>query len=467
MTTEQARVLAIDDDPEALEVLQQLLGRENYGVVGCESAEQALQRAAHEEFDVVLSDVHLGGIGGIELCQRMVSARPDVPVIVVTAFGNMDTAVSALRAGAFDFIQKPVEPVHLYHSLRRATERRQLEREVRRLREQSQEAPTVGNIIGESAPMKRIYSMIQQVADTDTSVLISGESGTGKELVARALHQEGSRRDAPFMAVNCAAVPAQLLESELFGHVRGAFTDAKGDRKGLFEQAQQGTVFLDEIGELPTELQPKLLRVLQDRKVRPVGSSREIDLDIRVVAATNRDLEAEVNAGRFRADLFYRLNVVGVELPPLRDRGMDVLRLAEHYLQQYAKRLGRTITGIEPGAAQKLLDYDWPGNVRELSNYIERAVTLSQGSEIRIGDLPDKVRRYEMSSIPVQDTMPQQIITLHELQERYIENVLRTVQGNKTQAAKLLGLDRRTLYRKLERYNGGNSNGRGDSAMLS
>src|SRR5690606_23504010 len=344
-----------------------------------------------------------------------------------------------------DFIQKPVEPVHLYHSLRRATERRQLEREVRRLREQSQDAPSVGNIIGESAPMKRIYAMIQQVADTDTSVLISGESGTGKELVARALHQEGSRRDAPFMAVNCAAVPAQLLESELFGHVRGAFTDAKGDRKGLFEQAQQGTVFLDEIGELPTELQPKLLRVLQERKVRPVGSSREIDLDIRVVAATNRDLEAEVNAGRFRADLFYRLNVVGVELPPLRDRGMDVLRLAEHYLQQYAKRLGRTITGIDPGAAQKLLDYDWPGTVRELSNYIERAVTLSQGSEMRIADLPDKVRRYEMSSIPVQDMMPQQIITLHELQERYIENVLRTVQGNKTQAAKLLGLDRRTL----------------------
>lgn len=449
---EKPRVLAIDDDQEALDVLRHLLAREGYDVEGCESAEQGLVLASSQHFDVVLSDVHLGGMGGIELCQRMVAARPDVPVIVITAFGNMDTAVSALRAGAFDFIQKPVETIHLYHALRRATERSQLEREVRRLRAQTQPTTNVGNIIGESPAMKRIFTLIRQIADTDTSVLVTGESGTGKELVAQALHNESRRKNSPFLAVNCAAVPAQLLESELFGHVRGAFTDAKVDRKGLFEQAQHGTVLLDEIGEMPLELQPKLLRVLQERKLRPVGSTREVDLDIRVITATNRDLEKEVQAGRFRADLYYRLNVVGIELPPLRHRGMDVLHLAEHYLRIFSQRMGRDIRGIEATAAQKLLDYDWPGNVRELSNYIERAVTLAQTQDIRVGDLPEKVRTYEMARVNIDQALPQQIIPLQELQERYIENVLRSVQGNKTQAAKLLGVDRRTLYRKLERY---------------
>ncbi len=449
---DKPRVLAIDDDQEALDVLRHVLAREGYEVVGCESAERGLVLASSQPFDVVLSDVHLGGIGGIELCQRMVAARPDVPVIVVTAFGNMDTAVAALRAGAFDFIQKPVETVHLYHALRRATERGYLEREVRRLRAQAQPAMNVGNIIGESPAMKRVFGLIRQISETDTSVLITGESGTGKELVAQALHNEGPRRNAPFMAVNCAAVPAQLLESELFGHVRGAFTDAKTDRKGLFEQAQHGTVFLDEIGEMPLELQPKLLRVLQERKLRPVGSTREIDLDIRIITATNRDLEKDVQTGRFRADLYYRLNVVGLDLPPLRNRGMDVLHLAEHFLRTYAARIGRDIRGIQRNAAQKLLDYEWPGNVRELSNYIERAVTLAESNELCVVDLPEKVRSYELARVGADQALPQQIIPLHELQERYIENVLRSVQGNKTQAAKLLGVDRRTLYRKLERY---------------
>lgn len=448
---EKPRVLTVDDDPEALDVLRHLLSREGYDVIGCESAEQALAAADSQAFDVVLSDVHLAGIDGIELCQRMVSVRPEVPVIVVTAFGNMDTAVNALRAGAFDFIQKPVEPIHLYHALYRATERSRLEREVRRLRAQTETSASVGNIIGESPTMKRVYSLIRQVADTDTSVLVTGESGTGKELVARALHNEGRRKSEPFMAVNCAAVPAQLLESELFGHVRGAFTDAKVDRKGLFEQAQHGTVFLDEIGEMPIELQPKILRVIQERKLRPVGSTREIDLDIRIVTATNRDLEKEVAAGRFRADLYYRFNVVSIDLPPLRERGMDVLHLAEHYLRVFSAKMGRELKGIEPSAAQKLLDYNWPGNVRELSNYIERAVTLAQGEQIVVADLPEKVRTRDSSRVAVDQALPQQIIPLHELQERYIENVLKSVQGNKTQAAKLLGVDRRTLYRKLER----------------
>jgi two-component system, NtrC family, response regulator AtoC len=445
------RVLAIDDDPEALEILHQLLAREGYEVDGCESAEHGLTLASTRPYDVVLSDVHLGGMGGIELCQRMVAARPDVPVIVSTAFGSLDMAVSALRAGAFDFIHKPVEPVHLYHAIRRATERSQLEHEVRRLRAQTQPLTNVGNIIGESPAMKHVFNLIRQIADTDTSVLVTGESGTGKELVAQALHNESRRKGAPFMAINCAAVPAQLLESELFGHVRGAFTDAKMDKKGLFEQAQHGTVLLDEIGDMPLELQPKLLRVLQERKLRPVGSTREIELDIRIVTATNRNLEKDVQSGRFRADLYYRLNVVNIELPALRQRGLDVLRLAESFLRTFATRMGRDIRGFESSAAQKLLDYAWPGNVRELSNYVERAVNLAQFNQIRVLDLPEKVRTYEMSQVPEQ-AMPQQLIPLHELQERYIEAVLKSVHGNKTQAAKLLGVDRRTLYRKLERY---------------
>jgi two-component system, NtrC family, response regulator AtoC len=448
---DKPKVLTVDDDHEALDVLHHLLSREGYQVTGCESAEQALVCATTENFDVVLSDVHLTGMDGIELCRRLVAMRPDVPVIVVTAFGSIDTAISALRAGAFDFIQKPVETVHLYHTLSRATERSRLEREVRRLRAQTESSASVGNIIGESPAMKRVYSLIHQVADTDTSVLVTGESGTGKELVARALHNESKRREAPFMAFNCAAVPAQLLESELFGHVRGAFTDAKADRKGLFEQAQHGTVFLDEIGEMPLELQPKILRVVQERKLRPVGSTKEIDLDIRIVTATNRDLEKEVAAGRFRADLYYRFNVVAIELPALRERGMDVLHLAEHFLRQFAMRMGSRVRGLEPSAAQKLLDYNWPGNVRELSNYIERAVTLAQNELISVGDLPEKVRVREAPAASAELALPQQIIPLHELQERYIETVLKSVHGNKTQAAKLLGVDRRTLYRKLER----------------
>jgi two-component system, NtrC family, response regulator AtoC len=447
---QQTTILTVDDDPEALDILQRLLVREHYAVVGCSSAEEALVKAAESEFDAVITDVNLGGMEGIELCRRLMSARPDVPVVVVTAFGSMDVAISALRAGAFDFIQKPLEPVHLYHAIRKATERTRLEREVKRLRSQAP-AATVGSFIGESNAMRAVYSMIRQVANTDTSVLVLGESGTGKELVARALHSESERRDQPFMAVNCAAVPPQLLESELFGHVRGAFTDAKLDRKGLFEQANRGTIFLDEIGEMPIELQPKLLRVLQERKVRPVGGTREVDLDIRVVAATNRDLELETQAGRFRSDLYYRLNVVGIELPPLRERGLDVLHIAEHYLRQYATRLRKPVTAIDPAAAQKLLDYDWPGNVRELSNFVERAVTLCEGESITVADLPVRVRSHEVVATPIDVVNPQKVIPLHQLQERYIDSVLRSVSGNKTLAAKLLGVDRRTLYRRLDK----------------
>jgi two-component system response regulator HydG len=300
--------------------------------------------------------------------------------------------------------------------------------------------------------MKKVFDLIRRVADTDTSVLITGESGTGKELVTRALHEGSARGDASFIAVNCAAVPANLLESELFGHAKGAFTDAKRDRKGLFLRAEGGTVLLDEIGEMPSEMQPKLLRVLQERKLRPVGADGEIPFDTRIVSSTNRDLETAVEEGRFREDLFYRLNVVQIHVPPLRARGNDILLLAQHFLEQVAERMDKAVRGITSEAAKKLLEYDWPGNVRQLENVIERAVTLTQFDKLTVEDLPDKITAYEAPPQQLGAADPEHMLSLAELERRYIEQVLTATDGNKTQAAKVLGLDRRTLYRKLERW---------------
>src|SRR5262249_6924250 len=290
---------------------------------------------------------------------------------------------------------------------------------------------------------------IEQVAGADATVLITGESGTGKELVARAIHELGPRAEAPFVAINCAAIPASLLESELFGHVKGAFTDAKGQKRGLFVQASSGTLFLDEIGEMPAEVQVKLLRVLQERRVRPVGGEEEVPFDARLIAATNRDLETEVEDGRFRPDLYYRINVVHIEVPPLRSRQGDILVMAQHFLRRHAERSRKDVVGISRPAAQKLLDYDWPGNVRELENCLERAVALTRMSEIGVDDLPERVREHQSKKLEVSDN-PEEMITLEEMERRYVRRVLAACGGNKTQAAKTLGLDRRTLYRRLE-----------------
>jgi len=300
--------------------------------------------------------------------------------------------------------------------------------------------------------MLKVYDLIHRVSATDASVLLTGESGTGKELVARALHEEGTRAEQRFIAVNCAAVPSNLLESELFGHVKGAFTDANATRKGLFEQANHGTLLLDEVGEMPLEMQPKLLRVLQERKVRPVGGNVETAFDTRVVAATNRDLETAVEEGRFREDLYYRLNVVQIHVPPLRARGNDILLLAQHFVREAAGRLGKPVEGISSDAAQKLLDYDWPGNVRQLQNSMERAVTLTRYDRITIMDLPDRIRSFETTRLDVANVDAQHMLTLEELERRYTEKVLKSTAGNKTHAAKPPALDRRTLYRKPERY---------------
>ncbi|MFZ9887600.1 MAG: sigma-54-dependent transcriptional regulator [Myxococcota bacterium] len=445
-------ILVVDDDAAMCDLLESGLRRHGYEVTSALRAEDAKNAVVAKEFDIAVIDLRLGGDDGLRVCEFIAENRPQTPVIVITAFGSLDSAVAAIRVGAYDFIMKPISVDGLLLTLDRALSHRDLREEVKRLRQDAAPlAPRDGAMIGDSRALERILDLIDRVSDSEASVLITGESGTGKELVARAIHDRSGRK-GPFVAVNCAAMPATLLESELFGHVKGAFTDARESRDGLFIAANSGTLFLDEIGEMPMEMQPKLLRALQERKVRPVGGTTEKSFDTRIITATNRDLELEVEDNRFREDLFYRVNVVTIPVPPLRARGNDVLTLAQAFVQTVARRTGKPVKGLSSAAAQKLLDYDWPGNVRELQNCIERAVTLTRFEEITVDDLPEKVRRYESSHVVVAGDDPAELITLHELERRYIHRVLKAAGGNKTQAARVLGLDRRTLYRKLERY---------------
>jgi DNA-binding NtrC family response regulator len=446
------RVLIVDDDAAMCSWLEAELAGRGFEPVTVASGEQAIERLAAEDADVVLTDLNMSGIGGIQLCKRVAESRPDLPVVVITAFGSIETAVEAIRAGAYDYITKPVEIEAIAIALQRAVVHHALRDEVRRLRRAIADARGSGEIVGASAAMQRLLTLVDRVADSDATVLITGESGTGKELAARALHDRGRRRAGPFVPVNCSAVPEPLLESELFGHTRGAFTDAKSARAGLFVEAHGGTIFLDEIGELPLAMQPKLLRALQERRVRPVGSSTEVPYDARIVAATNRDLEAAVEERRFREDLYYRINVIHVDLPPLRMRGNDVLLLAQRFLQESASRAGKNVTGIGTRAAEKLLVYPWPGNVRELQNCVERSVALTNYEQLTVDDLPDKVREHQPSRPTVETPDPAEIAPLDEIERRYVTQVVEITGGNKTLAAKLLGLDRKTLHRKLERW---------------
>ncbi|MCE9672246.1 sigma-54 dependent transcriptional regulator [Myxococcus stipitatus] len=445
------RVLMVEDEREMRAMLEKGLTRRGYTPVALASADEALTRLASEDFDVVLTDLRMPGMDGLALCERIVLNRPDIPVVVVTAFGSLETAVAAIRAGAYDFVTKPIDVDALALVLERAVQHRALRDEVRRLRQQLGRQADGGSIVGESPAMQQAYALIDRVADLDSTVLITGESGTGKEVAARAVHTRGRRAAGPFVAINCAAMPEALLESELFGHAKGAFTDAKAARTGLFVQAHGGTLFLDEVGELPLTLQPKLLRALQERTVRPVGGDTEVPFDARIVAATNRDLELAVEEGRFREDLYYRLNVIGVELPPLRARGNDVLLLSQRFVEQFAARNNKRVVGLSPAAAQRLLAYGWPGNVRELQNCIERAVALTSFEQLTVDDLPERIRNYSQPKVVPENTDPSELVTLEELERRYIHRVLDTVGGSRTLAARILGVDRKTLYRKLER----------------
>jgi two-component system response regulator AtoC len=446
------RVLVADDDRSMCELLQAGLARRGFEVTWRTSAAEALAAMSEGDFDVIVTDLNMPGTNGLELCERVTANRPDVPVVVITAFGSMDTAVAAIRAGAYDFITKPFEMDVLRLTLDRAAQHHRLRDEVKRLRQAVTESRGFGEILGSSPPMRQVLDLVNRAAESDATALITGESGTGKELVARALHQHSRRHDGPFIAVSCAAMPEALLESELFGHARGAFTDAKIPRTGLLLQASGGTLLLDEIGDMPLELQPKLLRALEDRRIRPLGENSERPFDVRLVCATNRDLEADVEEKRFRADLFYRINVIHIELPPLRERDGDVLPLAQHFVQHFSRAVGKPVAGVSTAAAEKLLAYSWPGNVRELRNCIERAVALTRFEEIAVEDLPEKVQNYRRSRVVVDLDDTEHLASMEEVERRYILRVLEAAGGQRTRAAQILGLDRKTLYRKLERW---------------
>lgn len=446
------KILFIDDEPEMRELVKEALVARGYDVQLSDSVEEALELLKSLRIDVVVTDVNLDGASGLDFCTRAGGSGPDTPVIVVTAFGSMAMAVEAIRAGAYDFITKPIDMDQLSMAVGRAIQLRSLREEVKRLREHVHAPRVFGDIVGQSPAMERVFDLLDRVTNSEATVLITGESGTGKELVARALHDRSRRRDAPFIAVNCAALPETILESELFGHVRGAFTDAKSAKPGLLVSAGRGTLLLDEIGEMTPSMQVKLLRALQERRVRPVGGEQEVPFDARIVVATNRDLESDVAENRFRADLYYRINVVRVHVPPLRSRGNDILLIAQAFIERFARQSEHAVTGLSSQAAAKLLAYDWPGNVRELQNCIERAVALTQFEQIMPDDLPEKVRDHRPSHLVFHTDNPEELLTLDELERRYVLRVLRSMNGNKTMAAQVLGLDRRTLYRRLERY---------------
>jgi two-component system response regulator HydG len=446
------RVLLVDDDANLTSTVALGLSQRGYRVLTASRADEALRQLDTEELDVVVTDLNMPGLGGIEFCERVSESHPDLPVIVLTAFGSYDSAVAAIRAGAYDFLSKPARLDVIAIAVERAASHRALHREVKRLRvEVGSGGARLEGLVAYSAAMKSVTDLVTRAAATPTSILITGESGTGKEVLARAIHQR-SGRSGTFVAINCAAMPESLLESELFGHARGAFTDAREARVGLFTEANGGTLLLDEVGDMPLGLQPKLLRVLQERKVRPIGARGEHAVDVRIIAATHRDLEEMVEQGRFREDLYFRLNVVHLHLPPLRDRTADILPLAHHFLTEIARRSGKAVRGLSPKAAEKLLAYDWPGNVRELSNCCERAVALTRYDEVGVDDLPDKVRNHTPTRVLVTADAPSDFVTLDEVEKRYILRVLEAHRGNKTAAARTLGIERKTLYRKLEAW---------------
>ncbi len=456
-----ARILVVDDDQATRRMLSLGLRSEGREISLAANLAEAMTSARVFDPQVVLTDLDMAGGNGIELCRCFGDAWPDVPVIVVTAFGSMASAIEAVRVGAHDFITKPFDIDGLSLVVDRALQHYALKAEVKRLRAAVGQAGWGDDILGTSPAALEMRAMLERVARADATVLITGETGTGKEVAARALHQHGRRRGGPFVAVNCSALPEALLESELFGHVRGAFTDARTSRSGVFNEANNGTLFLDEIGDISPADQAKLLRALEERRVRPVGGDGEIPFDARIVAATHRDLEQAVVAGEFREDLFYRLNVIHVAVPPLRSRGGDVLLLAQHFLTQFAGQQAAGVVGLSEFAAERLLAYPWPGNVRELRNAIERAVALARFDHLRAEDLPERIRRFEPAHVLVAGDDLEELVSLEEVEKRYILKVMQAAGGNKSLAAQTLGVSRRTLYRKLGEYDADDKLGQG------
>ena len=459
-------MLVVDDDPGTSGLLQEIFLQEGYDVDVASSGAEALELATRKPFDIVLSDVQMPDLDGIEVLRRLRRVAPDSTVILVTAYGTIEAAIRALHEGAFDYVRKPFKLDEVRLCVARAMERRRLRVVARRgpsvttgpgatpapgtpATGSSKNGRVTRPIIGSHPAMVELFKLVSRVAGTKSSVLIIGESGTGKELIARTIHEASPRRDGAFVAVNCTTLSETLLESELFGHVKGAFTGAIERRPGLFLEANRGTVFLDEVGDMSLSMQAKLLRVLQEQEVKPVGGTETVPVDVRVVAATHQDLEALARAGRFRLDLYYRLHVVALRVPPLRERRDDIPLLANHFLREYGVIADRPIQGFSRTAVERLLAHAWPGNVRELENVVERAVALAPGSTVEEGDLPDKLLAHAKAPKP---SSRSEQPTLDEMIRRHVVEALAQTQGNKSEAARVLGIPRRTLYRMLERY---------------
>jgi two-component system, NtrC family, response regulator AtoC len=453
------RILIADDDEVSCELFAETLEDEGFTVEKVTSGDQALARLAETSFDLLIVDVRMPGTSGLEVTRIMHEKTPNLPIIVMTAFGSIETAVEAIHEGAFDFISKPMNLAELRRTVEKALAQRALKHRVDRNQQNHDEPPghQLSKIIGKTAAMMDVYKTVARVAPTKSTVLILGESGTGKEMIARAVHEHSPRANRPFIAVDCGALTETLLESELFGHMRGAFTGAVADKKGVFEEAQGGTCFLDEIGGISANLQARLLRVLQEHEVRRVGGKEWIPVDVRVVAATNYNLPEAVNRGEFRQDLYYRLNVVAIHLPPLRERKDDIPLLAEHFLKFYSGENDKNISAVSDKAMELLISYSWPGNIRELENAIEQAVALSYQAVLVPEDLPRDVREQESSRFPAPSAEDGQFLfsdtpSLEEVKKRYVLQVLKQTQGNVSATARILNVDRRSLYRMLARY---------------
>jgi DNA-binding NtrC family response regulator len=445
---QKASILVVDDEKDICRALNFILSKEGYAVKEAYNGELAIDLIKQENFDIVMTDIKMEKKDGFEVLRETQKISPVTAVIMMTSFGSVGSAVEAMKAGATDYITKPFINDEIRLTVKRIIGNKDLEMENQILRQELSQRPAAFSaIIGKSDAMVKIFALMEKVIPSKTNILITGESGTGKGLVAQAIHESGPRKDKPFISINCGAIPENLLESELFGHKKGSFTSANEDKKGLITMANGGTLFLDEIGEMPMSLQVKLLHVIQTRELTPVGDTRVINVDVRVVAATNADLSQRVKEGRFREDLYYRLNVIEISMPPLRERRDDITVLIKHYLAIFAKEAGKNIKDIDYEAMQAMLAYDWPGNIRELGNTIERAVVLADGDMVTIHDLPDKFRTLDLEGVSTSSLRQ----ALDSYEREYIRRSITEHKGNKETTAEALGVDLATLYRKLKK----------------
>jgi DNA-binding NtrC family response regulator len=448
-----SKIFVVDDDAVARDLLTEALVKEGYDVETFEGGAPAIQRGKETKVDLVLTDIRMGTVDGLAVLREFKRFSPDTSIVLLTAFGSLEGAIEAIKQGAYDYLAKPFKKEEIRLVVQRSLEHCRLVRENARYRDERRVREPWTQLVGSSPAMLEVYKLVARVSESRSTILIEGESGTGKELIARAIHSNSPRREKPFVPVNCGALPDQLLESEMFGYEKGAFTGAGGAKAGLFESANGGTLFLDEIGDLGAALQVKLLRVMQDQEVRRVGGTTSVKVDVRVIAATNRDLVTLVKEGRFRDDLYYRLNVVRILLPSLSERRDDIPMLAYHFLQKYAGGAAH-VKGFLPETMTLLQQYAWPGNVRELENAIERAVSLSHGPLLLPDDLPEPIRRPAEVDAGPQPVVSdhEALLTLDEVEKRHLVRVLKETRGNKVKASKVLGIDRRTLYRMAERF---------------